>query len=122
VSRTDFTDAQRAEIFCLDRATCSFSGRSLWILDYGLDPTYAIDWADHVKPSSRGGRSAVDNGAAAGWLHNYLRGDSHRRLYLFRRGRPTSEAVYFHHGHLPPYTLDNLIRFQTAPSVRLVLE
>lgn len=48
---------QRAEIFVLDRGTCSYSGRSLWIADYGIDPSYAIDWADHIVPASRGGKS-----------------------------------------------------------------
>lgn len=89
--RTDFTDKQRAEIFVLDRATCSFSGRSLWIADYGIDPAYHIDWADHMVPASRGGKSVVENGAAASWLYNYLRGNGRQRLLAFHRGLPTAE-------------------------------
>ena len=89
--RTDFSDEQRAEIFVLDRATCSYSGRSLWIADYGIDPNYAIDWADHLIPSSRGGKSTVENGATASWLYNYLRGSNRQRLLLFNRGFPTSD-------------------------------
>jgi hypothetical protein len=64
--RTEFTQEQRAELFVLDRATCTYSGRSLWIADYGIDPLYQIDWADHIVPASQGGPSDLKNGAAAG--------------------------------------------------------
>lgn len=90
-NRTDFTDAQRAEIYRLDRATCSFTGRNLWILDYGIDPCYEIDWADHIIPASKGGPSEIENGAAACWSHNFARSNASECKYLFRRGKPTSE-------------------------------
>jgi len=111
MSRTNFTDDQRAEIFVLDRATCSYSGRNLWIADYGIDPSYAIDWADHLQPSSRGGPSTVENGAAASWLVNYLRGNSQQRLLLFHRGFPTTDNA-FHGGGIDQNVAANLIRFR----------
>lgn len=108
--RTNFSDEQRAELFRLDRATCSYSGRSLWILDYGMDPAYAIDWADHIVPASKGGPSDIENGAAASWLHNYLRGDAQSSLYLFHRGKPT-DSYLWHYGPLTETTFHNLRRF-----------
>jgi hypothetical protein len=111
VARTNFSDEQRAEIFVLDRATCSYSGRSLWIADYGIDPGYAIDWADHIVPASRGGRSIADNGAAASWLYNYLRGNGQQRLAFFHRGLPTA-AHTFHIGVIDPAVAANLQRFR----------
>jgi hypothetical protein len=111
VARTNFTDSQRAEIFVLDRATCSYSGRNQWIADYGIDPSYAIDWADHLQPSSRGGPSTVENGAAASWLVNYLRGNSQQRLLLFHRGLPTADHA-FHGGSIDQIVVANLVRFQ----------
>ena len=111
MSRTNFTDDQQAEIFVLDRATCSYSGRNLWIADYGIDPSYAIDWADHLHPSSRGGPSTVENGAAASWLVNYLRGNSQQRLLIFHRGFPTADQA-FHGGSIDQTVVANLIRFR----------
>lgn len=93
--RTDFTAEQKAEIFALDRATCTYSGRNLWIADYGVDPSYQIDWADHVVPASRGGASNIENGAAAAYLYNYLRGNARQRLALFHRGLPTIDHTTY---------------------------
>lgn len=109
--RTNFTDAQRAEIFALDRATCSYSGRSLWITDYGIDPAYAVDWADHIAPASRGGKSLVENGAAASWLYNYLRGNGRQRLVFFHRGVPTADHT-LHIGTIDPRVAAQLRRFR----------
>jgi hypothetical protein len=111
VARTNFSDEQRAEIFVLDRATCSYSGRSLWIADYGIDLGYHIDWADHIVPASRGGKSIVENGAAASWLYNYLRGNGRQRLVFFRRGLPTAEHA-IHVGVIDPAVAANLQRFR----------
>ncbi|MBL0932419.1 MAG: HNH endonuclease [Alphaproteobacteria bacterium] len=105
-----FSEAQKAEIYRLDRATCSYSGLSLWIADHGIDPAYTIDWADHIKPLAKGGRSTIDNGAAASWYHNRLIGDSARRIYLYRRGAPTSDFRWFH-GVAPIEVQTNLSRF-----------
>ena len=92
--RTDFTPAQRAAIFARDRATCCFSGANLWLLDAPLRPGYQIDWADHVKPSARGGESVVENGVCASHTFNAKkRHNSADTCYLFEWGLPT--RVYF---------------------------
>lgn len=111
MARTNFSDEQRAELFVLDRATCCYSGRSLWIADYGIDPGYAIDWADHIVPASRGGKSTVENGTAASWLYNYLRGNGRQRLPFFFRGVPTT-AHTIHVGVVDPVVAANLRRFR----------
>ena len=111
MARTNFSDEQRAEIFVLDRATCCYSGRSLWIADYGIDPSYQIDWADHIVPASRGGKSIVENGAAASCLYNYLRGNGRQKLVFFRRGLPTADHK-FHVGVIDPAVIAQLHRFR----------
>jgi hypothetical protein len=111
MARTNFSDEQRAEIFVLDRAVCSYSGRSLWIADYGIDPGYHIDWADHIVPASRGGKSIVENGVAASWLYNYLRGNGRQRLVLFHRGLPTADHT-IHIGVIDPAVAAHLHRFR----------
>ena len=112
MARTEFTSEQRAEIFVLDRATCSYSGRSLWIADYGVDPAYHIDWADHIVPASRGGKSVIENGATASYLYNYLRGNGRKRLALYHRGLPTFLHAK-HIGVIDPNVAAQLHRFRT---------
>ncbi len=93
-ARTEFSDAQRAEIFVRDRATCCFSGANLWLPDAPLRPGYERDWVDHVRPSARGGRSEAANGVAA--CHTFNAKKRHNgadNVYLFNEGRPT--ARYF---------------------------
>ena len=69
--RKDFKDDEKAQIYELDRATCVFSGRSLWNLDYGASPfSTHWDWADHLKPRSRGGAAAIENGRCVSSLFN----------------------------------------------------
>ena len=36
--RAEFTDRQKADIFVRDRALCCYTGKSLWLLDYGGGP------------------------------------------------------------------------------------
>lgn len=68
---SEFTDAQKAQIYKRDRATCAFSGRSLWNLDFGACPLSAEwDWADHIKPRSRNGAGEVSNGLCVSSLFN----------------------------------------------------
>jgi len=50
--RTEFTDNQKAKIFSRDRATCAFSGISLWFLDLGIRSNWQVDWVDHILPSA----------------------------------------------------------------------
>jgi hypothetical protein len=66
-----FSDAQKAQIYKRDRATCAFSGRSLWNLDFGACPfSTEWDWADHVKPRARKGGGDVSNGLCVSSLFN----------------------------------------------------
>ena len=88
--RKDFTPAQRAEIYIRDRATCCFSGANLWLLDSPLRPGYETDWADHVKPSARGGASDPSNGVCASHTFNAKkRHNTADNAYLYERGLPT---------------------------------
>lgn len=86
-----FTDPQKAEIFARDRATCSFSGANLWLLDAPLRIGWQSDWVDHKKPLSRGGLSKdVKNGACASHTFNMKkRNNSADTTYLFENGHPT---------------------------------
>ena len=88
---SNFTDKQKAELFVLHKATCAYSGENLWMLDYGADPYHQIDWADHVVPVSKGGKSTIANGVCAGWLHNYNKSDKSADDHpcFFRGGQPT---------------------------------
>lgn len=52
--RAEFTDQQKAEIYVRDRALCSYSGLSLWLLDDGASDIFNIDWVDHYLPAARG--------------------------------------------------------------------
>ena len=92
--RTNFTDRQKARIYVRDRATCSFSGLSLWLPDRGVSSTYLSDWVDHVVPSARGGLATLDNGVCASNIHNADKGNrGGTTTYLFREGRITWEHV-----------------------------
>jgi len=109
--RTNFTDSQKAEIFARDRATCCFSGKSLWILDYQLTPLYDIDWVDHVIPCSRGGRSEIDNGVcASSFFNSKKRDNSADNVYFFEEGKPTANYFYFY-GALSEQLISQLKRF-----------
>jgi hypothetical protein len=96
--RTNFTDAQKAQIFVRDRALCAFSGVSLWLLDSGASGDYLVDWVDHVKPACGGGASVIDNGVCASWLYYYAKGRSpYPGVQLFCEGVPTREFFLLHH-------------------------
>jgi hypothetical protein len=110
MARTNFTDRQKAEIYTLDRATCAYSGRSLWLLDHGIDGKYIADWAEHIKPSSRSGASQLDNGVCASWFYNYTRGTGISAPLLFYRGKPTP-AFLFIYDQIPEAIASNLHRF-----------
>ena len=86
----DFSDAQRAEIFRRDRATCVYSGRRLWVLDVGADWRFPVEWADHVTAVANGGTAQVENGVCAHWRTNLRIGASeHKPHFLFSNGEPT---------------------------------
>ena len=85
--RIEFTEAQKALIYARDRATCAFSGLSLWLLDIGIRPNWDMDWVDHILPSASGGNASLDNGICASSTFNAKKRDN------------TSDNVFFvHHG------------------------
>ena len=89
---SNFTDAQKAQLFVLHRATCVYTGDKLWILDGGANWNVPIDWADHVVPVARGGLSTLDNGVCAAWLPNREKRDSTKApKFLFFKGKPTAQ-------------------------------
>ncbi len=92
-ARKNFSDAVRAAAYVRDLATCCYSGKTLWIADFGADPHFAIDWAEHDEPAARGGSGDLDNALTAAWNYNWMRGDSAKRPpVLFYNGRPTEEG------------------------------
>jgi hypothetical protein len=106
-----FSDAQRAAIFVRDRAICSFTGKSLWILDYGATPFWDYDWADHIRPVSRGGKSVLENGACVASERNWSRRNNGAdNQYLFHAGRPTEDCIY-ELGEIPAEVARRLRRF-----------
>ncbi len=96
------TDRMRAAVFARDKAICSFSGQSVWALDYGTAPFWQMDWPDHVRPVSRGGGNTIENLVCASAFNNYKRrNNTADRSYLFKDGRPTS-AFFWSQGELSP--------------------
>lgn len=111
IKREEFTDQQKAEIYARDRALCAFSGKSLWILDYGLSPTYQVDWVDHIKPAAKGGGNTIDNGVCSSSFYNEKkRANGNDNKYLFFAGRPTSHFYYFYEV-IPAHIASHLQRF-----------
>ena len=107
--RKNFTSRQKADVFVLDRALCSFSGKSLWLLDYGAAPS-SVDWVDHINPAAKGGAADIANGACSSWFYNWARRDQKSPIYLFHRGRPT-EHFFTHHETVPEAIAEHLHRF-----------
>lgn len=92
--RTNFTENQKAAIYARDHATCAFSGISLWIFDYGIRPNYEMDWADHIKPSAKGGTSCLNNGICASHTFNSKKKDNGSdNIFFFKEGRVTPSYV-----------------------------
>jgi hypothetical protein len=108
--RTEFTDRQKAEIYVRDHATCCFSGKSLWILDHGVSPTWEVDWVDHVRPSTRGGKAEIENGVCASYTFNMKkRANGADNIYFFRNGAPTTVFCQYY-GELSPELSVQLVR------------
>ena len=92
--RQEFTENQKAEIFVRDRATCAFSGISLWFLDNGIKSNWQVDWVDHIKPSATGGRAELENGICASNLFNSKKKDNtHDNIYFVQNGKPTEHYL-----------------------------
>jgi len=108
--RSNFSEKDKAEIFVRDHATCAFSGKSLWLLDYGATPLWEYDWVDHIKPSARQGKATHDNGICASYTFNSKKGANSRdRTYFFQNGSPT-ENHYDYFNVLPGEMRRQLIR------------
>jgi len=104
------TDKLRAAAFARDKGICAFSGLSLWLLDYGTAPFGQPDWADHIRPKSRGGKDTLDNLVCASYFYNQKKlNNSGDRSYLFQNGRPT-EAFFEVHGELSGSQTKTLLR------------
>lgn len=98
----------RSEVFARDKAMCAFSGLSLWLLDYGASVHSNFDWADHIRPASRGGKDSVDNLVAASFFYNSKkRSNGADNTYLFRGGVPTTH-FFWAHGCLTPRHVDDM--------------
>lgn len=105
-----FTPLQKAEIFARDRGTCCFSGKSLWLLDYGASPFWEQDWCDHKKPESRGGSSAIENGVCASYSRNQAKANNGRDTnYLLANGMPTDYFARYV-GAVPLHLTQQLLR------------
>lgn len=93
--RKEFKPHQKAAIFVRDRATCAFSGQSLWYFDAGVRPNHLNDWVDHVVPCTSGGLATEDNGVCASDIHNVRKGaEGTNESYLFRHGQITKFHLY----------------------------
>ena len=108
--RSNFTETQKADIYVRDHATCAFSGISLWIFDYGIRRNYQMDWADHIKPSARGGDSTLENGICASHTFNAKKKDNGSdNIFFFKNGKITPAYVETF-GCAPDYVLEDLER------------
>ena len=84
------------------------------MLDYGISPTYDIDWVDHIIPAARGGDNSIENGICASHFYNSKKRDnSNDNKFLFRNGKPTNHFFYFHET-LPPNIAEHLSRFSKS--------
>ena len=111
VRRRPFTDSQKAEIFVRDRAVCAFSGKSLWVLNYGASPLWQPDWIAPARPATRGSASPLDRGVLASELFKSRgKGQRSEGVCFFRGGRPTSDYFFFL-GVVPDEIARNLRRF-----------
>ena len=93
-------DKLRAAVYARDKGICAFSGLSLWLLDYCTAPFAHYDWADHIKPRSRGGSDTINNLVCASFFHNRKKLNNGSDVqYLFKGGRPT-ELFFWTHGEI----------------------
>lgn len=95
--RTNFSSAEKAEIYARDRAICAFTGMNLWLLDEGVGGFYNTCCIDHIIPASKGGSSTVDNSVATFAAYNHSKGNNiGANLYLFLNGLPTYRFWQYH--------------------------
>lgn len=107
---SNFSEAQKAALYVLHRATCVYSGANLWILDGGATPSFIIDWADHVTPVSKGGLSEIKNGVCSAWHQNFKKRDSSTvPQFHFYKGKPTKS--YLKKNKIPRKRIIEIQRF-----------
>lgn len=110
--RKNFTENQKAKIFARDRATCAFSGLSLWLLDNGIKSNYEIDWVDHIQPSASGGGAELENGICASRTFNAKKkANAHDKLFLVKEGKLTEHYVQVW-GCPPKHLMEQLQRLK----------
>lgn len=109
--REEFTEKQKAEIFVRDKALCAFTGKSLWVLDYGISYTMQIDWAEHIKPAIKWGQATLENWVCASEFFNWKKRDnSTDNLYFFQNWLPTKHFYRFW-WKLPQEAIEGIKKF-----------
>lgn len=84
------------------------------MLDYGLSPTFDVDWVDHIRPASKGGGNEIENGVCASHFYNSKKNNNSRdSIYLFTNGLPTADFYYFYEV-VPLEVATHLARFARA--------
>lgn len=92
--RANFSEHQKATLYVRDHATCAFSGLSLWLPDIGIRSNWEMDWADHIRPSARGGKADLSNGVCASSTFNAKkRGNGSDNVFFFHSGKITRDYV-----------------------------
>jgi hypothetical protein len=92
-ARGQFSDKTKAQLYAWDNAVCAMTGASLWMLDYGATSLCHYDWADHVRPRSRGGSHDPGNGVSVAEEANYEKGNNGRaNRFMYVAGQPTWKA------------------------------
>lgn len=92
--RIEFTENQKSQIYARDRATCAFSGLSLWLLDTGIRPNWDMDWVDHIRPSASGGDASLENGICASSTFNAKKRDNTSdNVFFVQLGNITEEYI-----------------------------
>ncbi|MGB3547663.1 MAG: hypothetical protein WBA17_11850 [Saprospiraceae bacterium] len=94
MKRKNFSEKQKAFIYARDRATCAFSTKSLWALDYGVMSGWVVDWVDHIIPCSSGGTNDLDNGVCASDFFNSQKGSNAKdNKYFIKEGSVTDYYI-----------------------------
>ena len=90
-----FSSRQRAEIYVRDRATCAFSGKSLWALDHGATPLWQADWVARVPVRGRATEPTAGGVCVSDLFRSRRKDEGREPVVFFRDGRATAEYLYF---------------------------